>query len=397
MASPNTQRPSGVNVGVFNPGEIVYVNGNEVTDGSIRLIVDDTAENVEFQLREAGVWNVTGIQIAASSVFLGWSLKLSGAGEWIQTFESVSGDQALIPHVNYTDAGTEVVHSPVLGAKVIKNILQPDDSEEVSGKVLSLSVLGIDTTLLSKAYFRTGSIGGTAPVSIALRDGSASGQIFWQKQFPTSLFATPNIEITIELESLVETKAGETVFIEIASDEDISLKSNLAGFWWIASDFFPTSSIDISTINGNAVTFVDNMAGVLIPITAVDVWADIDDGGVGLIWDIAPGNENFTLTNSDNGEITYNGLVSCGIAASGSIEGASQAGKDGIEIGVSVNGADPTDVTRTRGLITSIQPDSVTIPTAKVLIEPGDTMKLQARNISDTSDIEIFQAKLSVL
>lgn len=393
---PDISRPSGVNVGVNNPDNFVYVKGNESTDGSLRLLRDETLLNVEFQLRTNGVWNVTGIQIAAASVFLGWSLKLSGAGEWLQTFEDVTGRNALIPHVFYTDAGTGTVHSPVLDAKIIKFIFQPDDSEEVTGTTLSIDVLGTQNFLLSKGYFRVGSIGSTSPVMVTLRAGSSSGPIFWQENFPTSVFATPNSEVEIALESLVETVIGENIYVEMKSDNPISLKSDLAGLWWIAVDSFPVSDIDISTVNGYGTSFVNSAAGTTIPVSGVNVWTDIDDGGIDIIWELASNPLNFTLTNSNNGEIIFGGIIPAPLRLGGSSLIGGSAGKDGMQIGVGVNGNDPTPHTTTRGLVTPVQLESITIYPATIMISPGDTIKLQFRNTSDGSSAEIFEAKNGV-
>lgn len=390
------QRPSGIDATVFNPNEIIYIIGNETTDGSLRLVADETGENVEFQRRKSDVWNVAGIQIAAASVFLGWSLKLSGAGEWLQTFEDVTGNNALIPHVFYTDAGTETVHSPVLDAKIIKFIFQPDDSEEVTGTTLSIDVLGAQNFLLSKAYFRVGSIGSTSPVMITLRAGSSVGPIFWQENFPASIFATPNSEVEIELESLVETIVGENIHAEMTSDSPISLKSDLSGFWWVAVDSFPVSAIDLSTVNGYGTAFVDSLAGTTIPVSGVNVWTDIDDGGIDIIWALADDPLNFILTNSDNGEITFEGLIAAPLRLGGSSLIGGAAGKDGMQIGVSINGNDPTPHTITRGLVTPVQLESITIYPSTIMISPSDTIKLQFRNISDGSSAEIFEAKNGV-
>ena len=50
------QRPSGVNVGVNNPGTTIYVTGNETTDGSLRFSVDASG-NIIAEERTSGVWN----------------------------------------------------------------------------------------------------------------------------------------------------------------------------------------------------------------------------------------------------------------------------------------------------------------------------------------------------
>lgn len=56
-------RPAGVNVGVFNPGDTVYVKGNESTDGSIRfqIILIDDEDVTEIQERIAGVWQIASL------------------------------------------------------------------------------------------------------------------------------------------------------------------------------------------------------------------------------------------------------------------------------------------------------------------------------------------------
>ncbi len=50
------QRPSGVNVGVSNPGRFIYIKGNETTDGSWRLSFTLGDINPQIEERVAGVW-----------------------------------------------------------------------------------------------------------------------------------------------------------------------------------------------------------------------------------------------------------------------------------------------------------------------------------------------------
>ena len=51
-----TQRPSGVNVGVNNPGEIIYIKGNETTDGSFRVTLNGANTLILFEERVGGTW-----------------------------------------------------------------------------------------------------------------------------------------------------------------------------------------------------------------------------------------------------------------------------------------------------------------------------------------------------
>jgi len=60
------QRPSGVNVGVNNPGTTVYIQGRENLDGSVRLITDEDG-NILAEIRVSGVWSPTDMQFSYSS------------------------------------------------------------------------------------------------------------------------------------------------------------------------------------------------------------------------------------------------------------------------------------------------------------------------------------------
>ena len=81
-----------------NPTNFIYLKGDEDTDGSLRIVPDlDDEENFEFQLRTGGVWNDTGIQIAASTIHLGRDLRIGGAGDWVRLTNTAESLQALIP------------------------------------------------------------------------------------------------------------------------------------------------------------------------------------------------------------------------------------------------------------------------------------------------------------
>ena len=126
----------------YNPGDgdlsgVLYIKGDEKTNGSLRIIPDTSFETeAEFQLREDGVWNDTGILIAASTVYLGRELQISGGGEWMLTKDAGTDIKSLIPHVRFDDSdGTdEVVVVPQLGT------LQ-------SGVIVSQMIAGLSAAL----------------------------------------------------------------------------------------------------------------------------------------------------------------------------------------------------------------------------------------------------------
>jgi len=61
-------RPSGVNVGVFNPATEVYITGNETTDGGIRFQFTSPDQFAHIELRTNGVWSDTGLRTFPLSV-----------------------------------------------------------------------------------------------------------------------------------------------------------------------------------------------------------------------------------------------------------------------------------------------------------------------------------------
>jgi len=61
------QRPSGVNVGVLNPGTTVYVKGDADTDGSFRLTLDTDQTSIRIEELVSGVWVLTQLELKTSN------------------------------------------------------------------------------------------------------------------------------------------------------------------------------------------------------------------------------------------------------------------------------------------------------------------------------------------
>ncbi len=58
------QRPSGINVGVLNPGDTVYLQGSESIDGSLRLLADPSGLFAVIETRVAGLWTLADLQLS---------------------------------------------------------------------------------------------------------------------------------------------------------------------------------------------------------------------------------------------------------------------------------------------------------------------------------------------
>ena len=85
----------------------LYVKGDANTDGSVRLRPDSqNPTNLVIEERSSGVWNPTGVEVAASTIYLGRDLRLGGDGDWLrQEKQGAAARDALIPHHEFSDAG----------------------------------------------------------------------------------------------------------------------------------------------------------------------------------------------------------------------------------------------------------------------------------------------------
>lgn len=497
----DVSRPPGINVGVNNPGTIVYVTGNESTDGSIRYQVTDVVmlqrigpePITEIQKRVDGIWQPTSFKTGAGSVLVGTLVALSAAGTNLITVDT---DE----NINF-NARSSVENG--VTAKLANIVFASEFLEEVvffgatdgefTGTIIERLDENIELHLISnKFYLKTGSTAATEPLRFQTWDGvDDGGTLIFDQTYPASNFAA-NVDTTISLEGFLEFTPGGDSFSRISSPADFSLLTNTdESEWYVAGDVSviqnddllqtseyiegntftqgdwttqgrkvfecnvtgvqtgifednldkwnqlislpksyadiaardadagfqineninrmvqvdspvsyymlvsvgPSVWLELSPVNGNAVAFVNDNGGTSIAVSAVNVWTDISDVGIGLIWALAPSLDNFSLTDSNTGEITYNGFIACGVRLGGSVEVGAMAGMIGVEIGVSINGAAPTDDTITKGFVTPVQLDSITISPAKVFINAGDESKLQIRNITNGTGFTIFQAK----
>ena len=224
----------------------------------------------------------------------------------------------------------------------------------------------------------------TAVSSIAFENGSTVGNI----TIRTCTFATAAGGTGM---NLIGTGAALKGTVE--GGFFIGAGTSTGGFDQTSNEWIFTDVFGVPDSGANGISSVLNNAGVIVTISGVNVWTDIDDGASSLIWSQSLGAEKFTLTDTSNGEQTYNGTRSRNFKFGGSITIEGTGGTDTVEVGISINGSAPTDATITSGIITNTQRDSITIATAPIAMVTSDTCKIQVRNTTDASDVEIFQAR----
>ena len=93
----------------------------------------------------------------------------------------------------------------------------------------------------------------------------------------------------------------------------------------------------------------------------------------------------------------YNGVRDRGYKTGGQVAVQGNSGTDNVEIGVSVNGADPDSRSIAAGVVTSSQRIALAVPTASLDLIGGGTnsLRLMIRNTTDANNFTVFQSVLS--
>ena len=228
-----------MSISSFAPGEsggvadtnyvgTVYLYGDEDTDGSLRIVPDlDKGTEFEFQRRQDGVWNDTGIVIAASTVYLGRELQISGGGEWVLTRDDSSSLRSFLPHVRFdlVEGTDQTVAVPSTGAISAGVILQPDDSGEISSSTIQFIGLSTSTVLANALILKTGAAA-TGAVKVKMhRDTFDGAGLFYERNYPASSFPTDS-EVLLSTDGLVELRAGEPFFVTLTCEGTLTLKAD---------------------------------------------------------------------------------------------------------------------------------------------------------------------------
>jgi len=214
-----------------NPFDVIYIKGNDTTDGSIRIIkaLGDTDAHIES--RASGVWNDTGFRFSSSSVSIGRDLVLTGSSGFIETNNPsgiVGHTRAIIPHIEFDDDGTLQPHTPILKFEEVFDVFTGAVSETVATTIgINLGVS--PGRFLEESIHEVGIVGSSAPVVVTVYLGTDNtGFIKDRRTLPaTALVANTTLEINYDND--LGFRAGEANFMEFTSTASFSLKTDSAG------------------------------------------------------------------------------------------------------------------------------------------------------------------------
>jgi len=234
--SVSIQRPSGINVGVHNPGKAVYLAGS-MEEGSLRLSVDSQMGNPIIEKFTSGLWQPTSIMAGSQSIWIGRNLALSVAGNHLLTKDAY-GRLNLYPQCGFQDgishSDTTALHAYSYFERLV---VQPDNSGSFTGTLFGYIFTSVGCILSKKVYYQTDVTAATQPVRVCIFEGSDNtGCVIFDQTYPASQFVA-STEISVELNGYVDYLDGATYFIQYESDADFSLKLDTTNTSpWFAAD-----------------------------------------------------------------------------------------------------------------------------------------------------------------
>lgn len=266
-AGPFISRPSGVNVGVNNPGVIVYIKGNAFTDGSIRFILKDGDSEATLEERVDGIFSPTGLILGAGSLALGLDLSVAAQGAQLKISSVETGTDNLSLGTEFNDTGSGPPKVPLLAPRINRLVVRSDDSQELITTSDTDAFTGITNAFRYTFYFKTGSVAATSSVTLQISKGlTPGGEVFFSEEMPASDWAA-DIEVVIPLEGGLNLTPGNSFSSTLFSDEDFSLLGNFTtgGGRFFAFDVQPFRfEALISTPEGTDRFLVDNSSGLVV-------------------------------------------------------------------------------------------------------------------------------------
>lgn len=258
----------GTNVTKQNLSDVIYIKGDEFTDGSIRLILGSDDET-QIQKRVNGVWNLGEFELSSDTLLLGHNLSLSAIGTNLQINAIEGNKQFLALDVPFDDSGSSFPRSPVLGKRSNRLLLQSIFSNENVAQQIQISITitslqGFNYIL----YLKTGSIAATAPIEITITEGLIPGGFnFFDRLYGITDFPA-NTEIQLNLGAGLGFFTGEEILLTLSSDENFSLLGNSSGDIFFGFDFQPCIQehllMDIMTLSREADLTLDREGNFVV-------------------------------------------------------------------------------------------------------------------------------------
>ena len=232
VSSVNISYPGGgPNVTRRNKQGILYLFGDEFTNGSQRILFDGVEQAISFEQKQNDVFNRTGISISAGSLSVGRDLTIGAAASFIETFNPSVADEhqrALVPHVTFDDDGTRFLHSPVLKPLDANVIFGPAVSEILSSTI-GVNFTTTFTRIIETIIHQVGVVGASEFIAYSIFVGTDNtGLLVFQRNLG-AVEVVANQPVEIEFNFDMGLRASTAYFIEFKSSAPFSLKTDSGG------------------------------------------------------------------------------------------------------------------------------------------------------------------------
>jgi len=232
------QPSGGPDVTRRNGQQILYVKGDDVTDGSIRIIFDDNDDISSIQRRTGTKgqpddrdWGETGFLFSSSSISLGRDMIVSATSGFIETTnpsQIVGHQKALIPHIQFNDLGTTEPHTPVAGPQQTVPIIS-NPVGQVVGTTISQVYNLIPSSILNAFILLAGTLSASSMVTVKIFIGTDNTGFLADKRnlAPNELIAGQPVVVNYANDFGFE--AANAIFLELTSATSFSLQVDAIG------------------------------------------------------------------------------------------------------------------------------------------------------------------------
>lgn len=182
-----------VNAGAYGDGfaalrnaavETLYLRGDVDTPAGLRFAVDAATDLAGIQRRTNGVWNAAGFDVCGDrGLLFGQDVTVNGIGPHLHTKSVSQNAQYVHARTEFNDTtSAEGAITPRLGPKVVRSILQPDDSGEMAGNTITWTTsIGFQGRFVQKLYLDVATAA-TTDGTLQIRETDENGALFFSRR-----------------------------------------------------------------------------------------------------------------------------------------------------------------------------------------------------------------------
>jgi len=214
------------NITEENATGVLYIVGDDETEGSIRITIDEVTGNTILEKRTDDIWAATTLELGSDSLLLGKQVGIAGIGHHLAT-ELPDGHYHLLAHSHFdgeeTDGESRMLFAYNYEAS---RAFQPDFSTTFIGTNIEFGFTGVGHVMTKNIHYKTGGTVPTTPVRIRIYEGTDdTGILVFDQSYPPASFPADS-DIELAYRGFVEYEDGTDYFLKYSCATDFSLKAN---------------------------------------------------------------------------------------------------------------------------------------------------------------------------